>query len=208
MIEKITAFIVRKKNEIPQILVFSHPSAGIQIPAGTVDENEGLETALFREIKEETRLTKVKLIRKLGETLQFTAQNEAFLTQTLRCYSWPAQAAKRNGPLCTRGILMQTLERKVGFTHVKYTEYDLNQDPPVLLSELEGWLPADALTREIRRHFYLLKVEEDTPEYWKVESDRGNVFQCYWVDVNAVPDLIGEQAEWLQQLEGISLEEI
>lgn len=208
MIEKVAAFVVRKKNDLPQLLVFSHPSAGIQIPSGTVEENEGLESALFREVKEETGLTKWKLVRKLGETLHFTDQNEAFLTQTLRCYSWPAQAAKRNGPLCTRGLLMQTLERKVGFTHVRYAEYDYHQDPPLLLSELEGWLPSDALTREIRRHFFLLKVEDQTPEYWKIESDQGNVFRCYWVDANAIPELMGEQSEWLQQLDGVDLEEI
>lgn len=208
MIEKVTAFVIRKKNNIPQLLVFSHPTAGTQIPAGTVEVNEPVELALLREIKEKTGLSKIKLIKKLGETLQFTGPNEAYLTQTIRCYSWPAQAAKRNGPLCNRGLLLQTFERKVGFIHVSYKEYDLNLEPPVLLSELEGWLPSDALTREIRRYFYLLKVEEDTPEYWKTESDGGNVFQCYWVDVNAIPELMGEQAEWVQQLEGISLEEI
>lgn len=208
MIEKVTAFVIRKKNGVPQLLVFSHPSAGIQIPAGTLEENETLEKSLVREIKEETGLSKLKIIKKLGETLKFTGPNEAYLTQTLRCYSWPAQAAKRNGPLCNRGLLLQTFERKVGFTHVKYAEHDLNKEPPVLLLELEGWLPSDALTREIRRHFYLLKVEEDTPEYWKIEADRGNIFQCYWVDVNAIPELIGEQAEWALQLDGVSLEEI
>ncbi len=208
MIEKVTAFVLRKKNNIPQLLVFSHPTAGTQIPAGTVEENEAVEVALLREINKETGLSNPKLIRKLGETLQFTGPNEAYLTQTLRCYSWPAQAAKRNGPLCNRGLLLQTFERKVGFTRVTYKEYDLNIEPPVLLSELEGWLPSDALTREIRRHFYILKVDEDTPEYWKTESDGGNVFQCYWVDVNAIPELMGEQAEWILQLNGISLEEI
>jgi 8-oxo-dGTP pyrophosphatase MutT (NUDIX family) len=208
MIEKVTAFIVRKKNEKPELLVFSHPRAGIQIPAGTVEENESLETALFREIKEETGLIQLKLVRKLGETLQFTTQNEAFLTQTLRCYSWPAQAAKRNGPLCTRGLLMQTQERKVGFTHVKYTEYDFNKEPPVLISELEGWLPSEVLTREFQRHFYLLKAKEETADNWKIESDRGNVFQFYWANMNAFPALMGEQAEWLKQLEGVALEEI
>ena len=208
MIEKVTAFIVRKKNEKPELLVFSHPSAGIQVPAGTIEENESLETAVFREVKEETGLTQLELILKLGETLQFTTPSEAYLTQTLRCYSWPAKAAKRGGPLCIRGSLMQTQERKVGFTHVKYADYNFNKKPPVLLSELEGWLPSEVLTRELRRHFYLLKAKEETPDHWKIESDRGNVFKFYWVDMNAIPELIGEQAEWLQQLEGIAPEEI
>lgn len=208
MIDKVVAFVVRKKNNFSQLLVFSHPITGTQIPAGTVEENETIEKALLREVKEETGLSKLKIIKKLGETLQFAGPNEAYLTQTLRCYSWPAQAAKRNGPLCNRGLLLQTFERKVGFTHVKYAEYDLNKEPPVLISELEGWLPSDTLTREIRRHFFLIKVEEETPEYWKTESDRGNIFQCYWVDVNAIPEMIGEQAEWVLQLDGVSLEEI
>lgn len=208
MIEKVSAFIVRKKNEKPELLVFSHPSAGIQIPAGTVEENESLEAALFREIKEETGLSKLKIIRKLGETLQFTTPTEAFLTQTLRCYSWPAKAAKRNGPLVTRGMLMQTQERKVGFTHVKYNEYDFNQKPPLLLSELEGWLPSEVLTREYRRHFYLLKAEEETPDNWKIESDKGNILQFYWVDMDPIPALMGEQADWHLQLDGVALDEI
>jgi 8-oxo-dGTP pyrophosphatase MutT (NUDIX family) len=66
MIEKIAAFLIRKKNGVPQLLVFSHPSAGIQIPAGTVEENETLEEALVREMKEETGLSNLKIINKLG----------------------------------------------------------------------------------------------------------------------------------------------
>jgi ADP-ribose pyrophosphatase YjhB (NUDIX family) len=42
------------------VLVFDHrdfPDAGTQIPAGTVEEGEALERALWREVHEETGLT-------------------------------------------------------------------------------------------------------------------------------------------------------
>ncbi len=208
MIEKVTAFITRRKDEKPQLLVFKHPSAGIQLPAGTVEENEAMEKALFREVNEETGLKKLTLIKKLGESTSFFGPDEAILTQTMRCFAWPAQSAKRNGPLCTRGLKLQTFERKVGFVRVKYEEFDLNKQHAVVLSELEGWLPSAVVTREVHRHFFLLKSEEETADSWNIQSDGGNTFQCMWVNLDEVPELIGEQVEWLKQLNGISLEEI
>lgn len=208
MIERVTAFITRRINGKPQLLVFKHPVAGIQIPSGTVEENEALEKALFRAVNEETGLKKITLTRKLGETTNFLGPDEAILTQTMRFFAWPAQSAKRNGPLCTRGLKLQTFERKVGFVRVKYEEFDLNKQAPVLLSELEGWLPSNVLTREVHQHFYLLKMEEDTADHWNIQSDGGNTFQCMWVNMDDIPVLNGEQSEWLKQLDGISPEEI
>lgn len=68
---KALAYITRKHNNDTQLLVFTHrhhPEAGLQIPAGTVEEGEEIEHALFREIHEESGLTHddLKLIRKLA----------------------------------------------------------------------------------------------------------------------------------------------
>jgi 8-oxo-dGTP diphosphatase len=70
MILKVLAYITRTQNGQSQLLVFDHrdhPEAGIQVPAGTVDEGEPIEQALFREIEEESGLTNVQLVRKLAE---------------------------------------------------------------------------------------------------------------------------------------------
>ena len=56
-IQKVTAFIIRESNGIKELLVFKHPTAGIQIPAGTVEKDEDIETAVRREAHEETGLT-------------------------------------------------------------------------------------------------------------------------------------------------------
>lgn len=70
MIPKVVAYITRRHNGQAQLLVFDHrdhPDAGTQVPAGTVEPNEPIETALFREVQEESGLTSVQLIRKLAE---------------------------------------------------------------------------------------------------------------------------------------------
>ncbi|MDQ3541791.1 MAG: NUDIX domain-containing protein [Chloroflexota bacterium] len=52
-----------------RLLVFSHPlspEAGIQVPAGTVRDNETPEDAVLREAREETGLTALTLVGLLG----------------------------------------------------------------------------------------------------------------------------------------------
>jgi 8-oxo-dGTP pyrophosphatase MutT (NUDIX family) len=208
MIEKVVAFIVRKKENDYQLLIFKHPANGYQLPAGTVEENESLENALLREITEETGLKNVKIIKKLGENTIYIDQNHAILTQSLRFFSWPAQAATRNGPLCTRGLKVDTFEKKVGFTRVQYDEIDTSKEEPVLLWRSEGWLPSEVLTRELQRHYYLLLAMDEKRDDWKIESDFGYTFECQWVNVNAIPDLVWEQSDWLSYLTQIDLDEI
>ena len=67
-IPKRKAFAYITHND--RLLVFSHPnspSAGIQVPAGTIEEGERPEEAVMREAREETGLTDLELVRFLGE---------------------------------------------------------------------------------------------------------------------------------------------
>ena len=48
------------------MLLFKHPNAGIQIPAGTVEDDETPEEAALWEVSEETGLTTLSLGQYLG----------------------------------------------------------------------------------------------------------------------------------------------
>lgn len=58
-VEKVIAYITREKYGRLELLVFEHedfPTAGIQVPAGTVDPGEDVSSALLREVLEESGL--------------------------------------------------------------------------------------------------------------------------------------------------------
>jgi 8-oxo-dGTP pyrophosphatase MutT (NUDIX family) len=60
-IEKVTAFVIRSVNGRMDLLLFEHPYAGIQFPAGTVEPGEAPEAAAVRETYEETGLRDVAI---------------------------------------------------------------------------------------------------------------------------------------------------
>ncbi|HEX8236617.1 MAG TPA: NUDIX domain-containing protein [Abditibacteriaceae bacterium] len=69
MVTKVAAYIFRRQPQRNELLVFAHrdhPEVPIQVPGGTVDDGEELVTALLREVEEESGLTALKLVRKLG----------------------------------------------------------------------------------------------------------------------------------------------
>ena len=71
-VDKVLTYITRKKEDRWQLLVFDHrdiPDAGTQVSAGTVEPNEPVETALWREVEEESGLRReqLRLIAKLAE---------------------------------------------------------------------------------------------------------------------------------------------
>jgi 8-oxo-dGTP pyrophosphatase MutT (NUDIX family) len=52
-VHKAVAAVVRDNREL---LVFKHPIAGVQIPKGTVEPDEGIQAATMRELAEESGL--------------------------------------------------------------------------------------------------------------------------------------------------------
>lgn len=58
---KVLAYITRGQDPNLELLVFehkNHPEAGLQVPGGTIEEDEMLIDALYREIAEETGIVK------------------------------------------------------------------------------------------------------------------------------------------------------
>ncbi|WP_130917442.1 NUDIX hydrolase [Nocardia cyriacigeorgica] len=65
---RVAAYVIRYRTT-PQLLVFDHvglPEAGTQIPAGGVHPGEALDTAVLREVAEETGLTNVSIADRIA----------------------------------------------------------------------------------------------------------------------------------------------
>ncbi|RSM72909.1 DNA mismatch repair protein MutT [Amycolatopsis sp. WAC 01375] len=64
---RVAAYVIRPRPQ-PELLIFEHidlPEAGQQVPAGGVNANEDLPTAVLREVTEETGVTGVTIVRAL-----------------------------------------------------------------------------------------------------------------------------------------------
>jgi 8-oxo-dGTP pyrophosphatase MutT (NUDIX family) len=67
-VQKAFSYVTREGQHGLELLVFEHlyPKSGVQIPKGTVDEDETPEEAAFREVIEEAGLRNLTLVRHLG----------------------------------------------------------------------------------------------------------------------------------------------
>jgi 8-oxo-dGTP pyrophosphatase MutT (NUDIX family) len=84
VIEKVTAFVTRPSDEGLALLLFEHPYAGIQIPAGTVEHGESPEAAVLREAAEETGLRMLTIRRALGHHDERLPEDQGVINETTK----------------------------------------------------------------------------------------------------------------------------
>ncbi|MEL6651903.1 MAG: NUDIX domain-containing protein [Bacteroidota bacterium] len=80
---KVLAYLTRQQHGKRQLLIFSHrdfPEAGLQVPGGSVEPDEDLQTAVLREVAEESGLTEFSSIAHLGERF-FVAHDKGEIHQ-------------------------------------------------------------------------------------------------------------------------------
>ena len=199
IIQKVTAFIVRERNGVKELLVFKHPTAGVQIPAGTVEKGEDIETAVKRETYEETGLQSVKIESYLGCFENELENNQRIIAATTQVYIEPNLSAipyKRKLP---KGLTVDYLSTQKDFTHISYIEYEYDKfHKPICIDfKITGWVPNENLSGRKTRHFFLLSTQEETEDAWELKSDRGHIFSPYWTPLSPKPQIISPQDRWL-----------
>jgi 8-oxo-dGTP pyrophosphatase MutT (NUDIX family) len=79
---KVAGIVIKRFDDGYRLLVhsFDHDqSLPLRFPGGGVDEDESIEDALYRELREEAGLTDVQVIRKLGVVQFFKQYSEKFV---------------------------------------------------------------------------------------------------------------------------------
>ncbi len=198
-IQKVTAFIMRENNGVKELLVFKHPTAGIQIPAGTVEESEDIETAVKREVYEETGLQFVEIENYLGCFKNELEDNQRIMAETTQVYIEPNLDAipyKRKLP---KGLTVRYHSTQEDFTHISYIEYEYDQfyEPICIEANITGWVPNENISAQKKRHFFQLTTQEETADAWELKSDQGHIFKLYWTPLSPKPNIISPQDRWL-----------
>ena len=199
VIQKVTAFIVRDRGGVKELLVFKHPTAGVQIPAGTVEKGEDIETAVKRETYEETGLQFVEIENYLGCFENELEDNQRIIRETTQVYIEPNLTAipyKRKLP---KGLTVDYLSTQGDFTHISYIEYEYDKfhKPIRIDTNITGWIPNENLSVQKRRHFFHLSTQEETADAWELKSDQGHIFKPYWTPLSPKPNIISPQNKWL-----------
>ena len=199
VVQKVTAFIVRERSGVKELLVFKHPTAGVQIPAGTVEEGENIEIAVKREAYEETGLRLLEIENYLGCFENELESNQRIIAETTQVYIQPSLTAipyKRKLP---KGLTVNYLSTGEDFTHISYIEYEYDgfHKPIRIDTNVTGWIPNENLSAEKKRHFFLMSTQEETADAWELKSDQGHIFKPYWTLLSPKPRIISPQDKWL-----------
>ena len=181
VLNKVTALITRVADGHPEFLLFRHPTAGIQIPAGTVEPGEAADDAVIREAIEETdlyRFTPPTLLDVQEETL---ASGQYCVCQSTPLLHGPFEEATTWGQI-PRGVVVKQQHREESMVQVSYEERDLNTGR--LMASHIGWVKSSALGSRRRRSFYHLALRESARDTWFVQTD-GHRFELFWADPRA-----------------------
>lgn len=196
-IEKVTAFITRRHGDADELLVFEHPFAGIQLPAGTVEPGEPAEAAALREAQEETGLTGFTGVHYLGSRDELGATERVIQSPTT-VYARPDPDSFDWARL-PRGITVTLEQDGADFSLVTYAEDDDYLRPQYVTYRITGWVPNTALADRKLRHFVQLEYAGPSAASWEVAADKHR-FRPFWAPLTALPAIVPPQDTWLTML--------
>lgn len=195
VLEKVTAFITRKNGGQTDMLLFEHPNAGIQLPAGTVEPGEPHLDACLREAREETGLYDLTVKQLIGHIDTNLPENDYVIFKKTKVYARP-DLESFDWAEFKRGLRVICHRRLENFLQVQYDEYDCYPDPNYVTYSITGWVPDNATSQQIRRYLYHLTYAGDSPGSWTNKNDC-HLFRPFWASLSNLPDIIQPQRIWL-----------
>lgn len=180
-LEKVTCFITRMHNQERQLLLFEHPNAGIQFPAGTVEPDEPIEAAVIREAFEETGLSTFEFVLSIGRYETRLPEKRLAILKTADVHIRPDYGSEVWGQI-RRGLQVTEKRLEAHYIQVTYEEEDQYPNPNYISFQLTGWVHESCLTGSVARTFYHLEAENNGQEEWFQEAD-GYRFRLFWTPI-------------------------
>jgi len=197
---KVIAFITRDVGVGHELLVFQHPTAGIQLPAGTVEPQETPESAVLREVAEETGLTEIAFVELLDTMTQPLDPDERMILRSAVLQASPGDGGTlHKGIVLMRGQTVRVIGDDGAYDRVTYPQYLKDGDTFQVVSSKTGWLPHRFLTANVQRYLFHLTLNESPPNRWSVDAD-GHKFSLFWVSLAQETGLISTQQAWLDHV--------
>ncbi len=194
-IEKVTVFITCTHVARQFLLLFRHPFAGIQLPAGTVEIGEAPEAAARREAAEETGITALGEGTFLGQEDGDLPDGLCALTAETTVYARPDPTSFDRVRI-RRGIVVTPLRQHGDYTQIHYEEMDNLDDPQYISFGITGWAATRNLARRRIRSFYHFPCTGDPQATWDIHTDN-HTFHLFWAAVDNLPALVPPQQPWL-----------
>lgn len=201
-LQKVTAFVSRETPSGVEMLMILHPNAGVQFPAGTVDEGEDVEHGVLRETYEETGIHMERL-----RIVQFIGQRDELPPGATNTILHRATAYARPDPnsfdwaVLPRGAAVVLLRRENGYAQVTYQEGNKFPDPDYTSYQITGWVPESNLAAANHRSFFHLTLTGDTPARWVQYADHHN-FELFWTPLADLPGIVPFQRGWYDFITG------
>jgi 8-oxo-dGTP pyrophosphatase MutT (NUDIX family) len=195
-IKKVTAFVIREVRENADILLFEHPDAGTQLPAGTVEINEKPEEAVIREVAEETGVTSIVAVKLLGRQLVIMSDGEMTTLRMTKLFNEPSYDSSSSGFALTRGSTVRVQNTVGDFSMVVTDPLIFGEQSDTRVNNIEGYVRTSLLTDRIERYFFHLLSIDDRQEQWDVKAD-GLIFRCFWTPLRSKIEINKWQQSWL-----------
>ncbi len=195
-LQKVTAFIVR--HDPREVLLLRDPFTGIQFPAGAVEAGEAPEAAARRAGAEATGLDDIGAAIPAGVSLEEVVGDGWLVAETTPVLFRP-DARANSWAILRRGVAVTSEREEAGFVQVTYEEVDRLPSPQYLTARITGWVRREALTKVLRRFFFVLPYKDETAAAWALGSGaQGQVL--FWAPLDTLPAIVPPQDQWIPYL--------